>query len=47
LRELYGDVVADNHAMLGLCRRLGFQETCSPGGFVVRVTLTLDRYIPK
>ena len=47
LRELYGDVLADNHAMLALCRTLGFTETRSPGDFVVRVTLTLDRYIPK
>ena len=40
-------MLADNHAMLALCRMLGFAETGSPGDFVVRVTLTLDRYIPK
>jgi acetyltransferase len=45
LRELYGDVLADNHAMLTLCRTLGFTETHAAGDFVVRVTLTLDRYI--
>ena len=35
LREVYGDVLADNHAMLALCRTLGFQETRGPDDFVV------------
>jgi acetyltransferase len=38
--ELYGDVLADNSAMLSLCRALGFVETSREDN-VVRVTLPL------
>jgi acetyltransferase len=38
--ELYGDVLADNVAMLALCRALGFVERAEGAG-VVRVTLPL------
>jgi acetyltransferase len=43
LSELYGDVLADNHAMLALSRALGFEAARSPHDTVVRVTLALDR----
>ncbi|HEU5398942.1 MAG TPA: bifunctional acetate--CoA ligase family protein/GNAT family N-acetyltransferase [Gammaproteobacteria bacterium] len=40
--ELYGLVLADNPAMRGLCRKLGFQEEPVPGEMsVVRVSLKL------
>ncbi|MBK6660261.1 MAG: bifunctional acetate--CoA ligase family protein/GNAT family N-acetyltransferase [Proteobacteria bacterium] len=42
VRELYGEVLADNHRMLNLCRECGFKEAKDghePG--VVRVTMTL------
>ena len=40
--EIYGEVLADNHRMLRLCRELGFTEQVSshePG--VLHVTLRL------
>ena len=42
IREIWGDVLADNHRMLKLCRELGFHEQATvdePG--VIRATLDL------
>jgi acetyltransferase len=40
--ELYGLVLADNQAMLGLCRKLGFKtESLPQESSVVRVSLAL------
>ncbi|MEQ9059077.1 MAG: bifunctional acetate--CoA ligase family protein/GNAT family N-acetyltransferase [Gammaproteobacteria bacterium] len=40
--EIYGEVLADNHRMLHLCRELGFVEALSPGEpGVLRVSLPL------
>jgi acetyltransferase len=42
IRELHGDVLADNAAMRALCRSLGFKEQVVPDTRVVRVSLRLD-----
>ena len=42
VRELYGEVLADNHRMLSLCRECGFKDAKDlhePG--VVRVAMRL------
>ncbi|HEX6998095.1 MAG TPA: bifunctional acetate--CoA ligase family protein/GNAT family N-acetyltransferase [Gammaproteobacteria bacterium] len=42
IREIFGDVLADNARMRNLCASLGFRETASPDGRgEVRVTLRL------
>ena len=42
VRELYGEVLADNHRMLALCRECGFSEAKEPQEpGVVRVTMKL------
>lgn len=43
IKELYGDVLADNQTMLKLCKTMGFSQTRSPEDFgIMRVTLKLD-----
>jgi acetyltransferase len=43
VRTIFGDVLAENAVMLGLCRKLGFSVTAKPGEpGIVEVALTLD-----
>jgi acetyltransferase len=43
VRTIFGDVLAENAAMLGLCRKLGFSVAAKPGEpGIVEVALTLD-----
>ena len=42
LQRMYGDVLSTNHAMLALCRKLGFSAAHQPGdATVTRVSLNL------
>ena len=42
LRQIYGEVLSANHAMLAFCRKLGFKLAHNPGdATVTRVTLDL------
>ncbi len=42
IREIHGDVLADNHRMLTLCRELGFTVAPDPGDVgVCQVALRL------
>ena len=40
LHEIHGEVLTDNHKMLGLCKKLGFITKLLPGG-ITRITLPL------
>ena len=47
IREIHGDVLADNAAMLGLCRALGFTAATDPvEPSVIRVSRRLDEPVP-
>ena len=41
IKEVFGDVLRENKAMLGLCRKLGFTVGFAGEPGVVRVTLPL------
>ncbi|MBP6013334.1 MAG: bifunctional acetate--CoA ligase family protein/GNAT family N-acetyltransferase [Alphaproteobacteria bacterium] len=41
-KQIFGDVLAENARMLGMCAKLGFERTGSPEPGVVEVTLNLE-----
>ena len=41
LKQVFGDVLAENKRMLDMCEKLGFERTGAPEPGVVEVTLSL------